>query len=197
MKRRALVSLAALAALLLSTGRASAEQDAGLRVRLGGSLEGGPFIVPGVVTVGLVGFDVHAGVQLNNLVAIYATVGGPFVVGKWDGRSAHFSLLVDLTFNDTISVSAGPVAHDVRAHDAELIAEGYIGGGRLHLAVCPPSFRVMDHYGRRGFTFGADVRLLFGTPNFVKHIEVFPPVTFPYKPAPMVSVILGFGYQVF
>jgi hypothetical protein len=195
MKRRALVSLAALAALLLSAGRASTEEDAGVRPRFGANLEGGAFIVPGVMTLGAVGGMIDVGAQLNNLVAIYLSAGGDVLVGELTGSNAVFSLVVELTFKDTISVGVGPTFHEVRATNPEIKAEGILGGGRLRLAFCPASCHVTKQFGLTGVTFGADVRLMFGTPNFVKHQEVFPPVTFPYKPTPMISPTLSIGYQ--
>ena len=62
---RALVPPAVVAALLLSAGRASAEEDRGVRLRYGGSLGGGMFIVPGFTTLAAVGLHLQIGVQMS------------------------------------------------------------------------------------------------------------------------------------
>jgi hypothetical protein len=110
MKPRSLVPLSALAALLLSAGRASAEEDPGLRPRAGFDIGGGTFIAPGFGTFGALGLHVYVGVQFNNLLALYLLPELGFVFAKPTQYVEDAALLVDFTFGRLISVGVGPEA---------------------------------------------------------------------------------------
>jgi hypothetical protein len=108
MRPRALVSLAAVAALLLSAGRASAERT-WIFLRGGADLEGGPFIVPGSVTVGVVGPHFQVGIVGPGRFGLNAKVGFDwFVGGKVGGFYSSAALLAEVELVDRIWAGIGP-----------------------------------------------------------------------------------------
>jgi hypothetical protein len=170
MRRRALVSLATGAALLLSAGRASAEQDPGVRFRAGAAVVGGLLIVPSYVTAGHVGLEIHGGAQFNNLVAGYFVGSIQFIEGKWGGSNSTAALVLELMFKDTISVGVGPEVSMFSAsppiRSPELTgAGGNLYGGRFQVAWCPESLRGGQPLA--GLTFGAGIHLLRSGAGFL------------------------------
>jgi hypothetical protein len=182
MKRRALVSLAAVAVLLLSAGRASAEEDPGLGLRIGMSLQGGPLIVPGVGTVGVGGAEVQAGVQFNRFLGLYAVLDLDFVVGKLSpGNPPHNeALLVEFAFGNRLFVGVGP---EMGFYDVTLwiaggppMRSGYLYGGRLHVAWSlasrdrGPLWLNVFGYGDM-LTLGLNVRVLGGVARYMGAVD--------------------------
>jgi hypothetical protein len=172
MRPRALVSLAAGAALLLSAGRASAEQDPGVRFRGGGAVVGGLLIVPSYVTAGHVGLEIQVGAQFNNLVAGYLVGSTQFIGGNWGGSNSAIALVLELLFKDTISVGVGPEVSNFSAsppiRSPELTgAGGPLYGGRLNVAWCPDSLRLGLGRPQVGLTFGAGIHLLRSGAGFL------------------------------
>jgi hypothetical protein len=203
MRPRALVSLAALTALLLSAGRASAEEYNGVLARMLFGVAGGPFTVPGVATMGAVGFDFQFGAQFNKLVGAYLAVAGEVVLGKVPGTNNPMGLLVDFTFNETIAVGIGPevsiFAHDEQAPDranfSGLLGDGILGGARLHFAWFPVDSTFLNLGGRKGLTVSLDVHVLLGPPDFVTSTSS-PPAPLPHNAPLLILPRLSIGYQV-
>jgi hypothetical protein len=174
MRPRAFVSLAAVAALLLSTGWTSAEEDPGVGPRVGLFLGGGPLIVPGVGTLGVVGAELQAGVQFNRFLGLYALFDVHLMVGQLATSSPPVeALLLEFTFGNRIFVGVGPEVgfYDVslKTKDGPPARSGYIYGGRLHFAWSLVSREVEPSYRRVSLisygdtlTLGFDVRLLGG-----------------------------------
>lgn len=195
MKQRALVFLAALAALLLATGQAPAQEDRGVRLRLAASAEGGPFIVPGVATVGVLGGKGEVGFQLSNFFAVYVAGTGGLVVGKWSGVTYAAAILLELTFDHTILVGAGAELGEFNAAGDGVEAIGTLRGGRIHVAWCP-SCSPEDNKLRQGFTVGVDVRLLGGPADFFAGKTPLPMTSTAGSPF-IVSPMLNVGYLLF
>ena len=195
MKRRALVSLAAVMALLFSTGRAVAQQELWARSRLGAESAGGLFIVPGVVTVGAIGPEFQLGLQFNNLIGIVLVPIYQFVVGKWSGSNQGIALVVDFTLNDTILVGVGPEVTSFSAGRTsgplhEFVADGVLLGGKVQLAWSPDVLRVCRNGARKGVTFGVDLHLLgsgagflAGSANYPRRLVLSPVLTAAYQTA--------------
>src|SRR5262245_18437068 len=101
-------SLVAFAVSMLLASCGSAQEDDRARFRGGVALEGGAIIVPDVATVGTVGAQGQIGVQINNLVGVYAVPAMGAVVGEVGGIYVGSALIVDFTFNDMFTVGAGP-----------------------------------------------------------------------------------------
>lgn len=178
---RALLGPIAAAALLVPTlwsGNAAAQQhgEDSPRFRGGIALEGGGWFVSGY-SAGLVGVEGRLGVQLNNMIGIYAQPEFSLGAGKVAGVAGitgtlGSSAVVDFTFLDQIFVGAGG-------------GGGYIGnapGGMLHIrAGGYPVFAHGAHGGRRkGLMVGLDFRTYF--------IRGFGAV---------LSPMLGIGYEAF
>jgi hypothetical protein len=195
MNQRALVSLAALAALFLSTGPASAQEDRGVRLRLGAGVEGGPFIVPSVETVGVLGGQGQVGFQFSNSFAIYAVGSGGVVVGNWSGLTYAGALLLELTFDHTILVGAGAELGEFVASGDGIKASGTLLGGRIHIAWCPGCAPEGNKL-RQGFTVGVDIRLLGGAADFFASSGAAP--MSPTSGSPfLISPTLNIGYLFF
>src|SRR5262249_20152742 len=88
-KRRSsvLLFLAASAALVLWHGTASGEEDAGVHFRGNAIAEVGPLIMPGFLTLGVLGAQLSAGIQLARPVALYAAGNLDLVIGARRGTS--------------------------------------------------------------------------------------------------------------
>jgi hypothetical protein len=183
MKRRALVSLAAVAALLLSAGRAFAEEDPGLHPRFGLGLGGGSLIVPGIGAVAVFNLEAQAGVQFNKLLGLYATLAGGGAYGKLSPGTypLHESLLVEFTFGNRLFVALGP---EMGFYDVANVEEGdpptrsgYIYGGRLRVAWCLACWDHAPTTGFRLFGYGnmlplsLDVSLLGGVARYMGAVD--------------------------
>jgi hypothetical protein len=146
------------AALALTAATASAQEAPdGPRFRGGVALDGGGLFISGYA-FGLVGVDGHLGVQINNLIGVYAqpyfSVGGGSISGATGiTGTAGVNAMVDFTFIDQIFVGAGGGGGLV----------GSAAAGQLHLRVggYPIMRRGDNGIRRRGLMIGADVSVHF------------------------------------
>ncbi len=137
------------------------------RFRGGVAAEGGALIVPGTATMGVAGVNGQFGVQINNLVGLYAVPTFGVVFGEVGGVNLAAALMVDFTFlDDLLTVGAGLDAGVFAAigvsETSAAAAGGALYGGRLHLGVNPLVGRGDDGIRRKALTIGVDVRLLGG-----------------------------------
>lgn len=152
------------AALVLTASSASAQQAEpgprdGVRFRGGVALAGGGLFIAGY-GLGLGGVDGRLGVQINNMIGVYAQPYITFGGGKIAGTpgvtgTAGSNVLVDFTFKDQIFVGAGG-------------GGGLIGGltaGQAHLRLggYPVVERGLNGIRRKGLMLGLDLGLHFGS----------------------------------
>jgi hypothetical protein len=143
----------------------------GVRFRGGVALEGGALIVPGIFSVGIAGVQGTMGVQINNLVGVYAVPSFDIVFGSVGGLNLGAAFMVDFTLlDDAITVGGGP--------DVDLFAAfgggsgsltavgGALYGARLHFGWNAVVSREESRARRKALTIGADVRLLGGGAGF-------------------------------
>lgn len=168
MKLRSLLHLAASAALFLPAGRASADEDPGLRVRANVMVKGGPVIIPHAVAIGIVPIlpGIQFGAQFNDFVAVYGAMDLDFVFGRAIGTYASLACLVDFTFKDAISIGLGPEFGLLAVSGTNLVTNDDVIGGRLHFAWYPYVYRNELHL-RRGLALGMDAHVVAGPPGFL------------------------------
>jgi hypothetical protein len=184
MNRRALVSLAAGSALLLSAGQALAEDDDfGVRFRAGLGVRSGLLIVPGVGSLWVFGPRAQAGIQFNNFLGLYGLFAAGAVFGKLSEGTApvHEALVVEFTFGNRLSFGVGPeigwYAVTLRGPGLPPTRSGYIYGGRLHVvwefAHLPEDRSARSFWSgtRAAFTVGLDVSLLGGVARFMGAVD--------------------------
>ncbi len=160
------VSLFTTGALAEDTPSPAGDKD-GARFRGGVALEGGALIVPGTATMGIAGVNGQLGVQINNLVGLYAVPNFDVVFGEVGGVNLAAALMVDFTFlDDLLTVGAGLDAGVFAAigvsETSSAAAGGALYGGRLHFGINPLVGRGDDGIRRKALTIGVDVRLLGG-----------------------------------
>ena len=129
----------------------------GVRFRGGVSGGGGGLFLEGY-TMGLGGFDGRMGVQINDLIGVYAqpqvgVYGGDLGGFGGIGGLAGASVVVDFTFIDQIFVGVGgggAILNDPFAGELHIRAGGYplMGYGE-------------DGVRRKGLMIGADLRMFF------------------------------------
>ncbi len=138
----------------------------GVRFRGGVSLEGGAIVVPDAFTVGVAGVQGQMGVQINNMIGVYAVPAFDIVFGSVGGVNLSAALIVDFTFFDMLTVGAGPdvgVFGAIGTGDGALSgAGGSLYGARLHFSFQPFHSYGMNGIRRKAFSLGADLRLLGG-----------------------------------
>lgn len=159
------IAAAALVVPMLTTSNAAAQKkhhhahhEDGPRFRGAIALAGGGWFLSGV-TAGLVGLEGRLGVQINNMIGVYAQP--EFSLGKGNFNSGIYSLtgtagtsaVVDFTFLDQIFVGAGG-------------GGGYVGnapGGMLHIRAggYPVFTRAENGIRRKGLMIGIDFRTYF------------------------------------
>jgi hypothetical protein len=154
--------LAALAACSLTAATAAAQgapEKDGVRFRGGIALAGGGLFVSGF-SAGMGGLDGRLGVQINNLIGIYAQPhlsfgGGKTAWGTGFLGTAGSSALVDFTLFDHLTAGVGG--------GGALLQN--VGAGELHfrLAGYPVVGRGENGIRRKGFMLGLDTRLYFIT----------------------------------
>jgi hypothetical protein len=147
-------------AFALNASTASAQEADGPRFRGGISAGGGGLFFSGY-TFGLGGIDGRLGVQINNLLGVYAQPYVSFGSGNISGATgltgtAGTNLMVDFTFIDQIFVGAGG--------GGGIIGTG-VPAGQLHLrAGGYPLMRRGDNgIRRRGLMLGADMSVHFAS----------------------------------
>ena len=153
-----LVAVSLISGLLVSSRVARADEDNGIRPRLGLNLGGG--IVVGDATGGVVGGGIRGGVQLNNLVGLYVQTGANVLIATPQG-SADTKAIVFVPFSGMISLS--PVKQLELAIGPSL---DYYGGATTTSASGGAAFgiagRVSVHpFSRSGFAIGMDIHPLF------------------------------------
>ena len=162
-------------ASLLTASNAMAQDADRTRFRGGVALEGGPFIVPSVVTIGSVNVVGVLGAQIDRNWGVYAIpyLGG--LVGQVGGVSLGTGALVDYTMDDAVSVGAGlelgaflgasssctTTGAVNGCNDTFSAAGGAFYGARLRFAYHPFVSGVGTRR-RKAFSLGVDLRLLEG-----------------------------------
>ena len=145
---------------------ASDEDADDVRFRGAINAEGGLLSVAGDYTVGLAGVNGELGVQITNLVGLYAKPHLDIVFGKVGGVAIGSAILVDFTFGDVFTVGAGPdvgVFGAIGGNSSGVTgAGGLMYGGRIHLAAYPVVGDGDDGVRRKALAIGLDVRLLGG-----------------------------------
>ncbi|HEY4119715.1 MAG TPA: hypothetical protein VGM56_17730 [Byssovorax sp.] len=161
--RRAVVTATFTSASLLA-GLAFADDGGGGGVRFRGGIagEGGMLFSTGIggATLGVAGIQGQAGVQITNLVGVYAVPSADLVFGDLTGLNLGGAVLVDFTIVDRVAIGGGPevgafVALSQKGtKDAGAAAAVY--GGRVHVGVYPFG----GGSGKRsGLEIGADLHL--------------------------------------
>ncbi|MCA9621519.1 MAG: hypothetical protein KC731_21000 [Myxococcales bacterium] len=178
---------------------ASDEDADDVRFRGAINAEGGLLSVAGDYTVGLAGVNGELGVQITNLVGLYAKPQLDIVFGKVGGVAIGSALLVDFTFADVFTVGVGPDVGVFAAIGVDntqgTAAGGLMYGGRVHLAAYPVVVDGDDGVRRKAFAIGLDVRLLggaVGTATASTNGSASASVT-DFVAVPMLSL----GYQAF
>jgi hypothetical protein len=167
--------VAAFSACVLTAGVASAqrvvvvEEEDAARFRGGVSLSGGGLFLNSV-GVGLVGVDGRLGVQINNLIAVYAQPylafgGGSGYTGTGGaGVLAGADAVVDFTFNSFFFVGAGGGAGAFVAGGEAASAENLL----FRVGFYPIVARRARRARRTGLMVGVDIR-----PYFVDSLALF------------------------
>ncbi len=155
--------LAAVAATLLFAPAAHAQEGDHVRFRGGIALEAGLLMPPGA-TLGAFGPRGELGVQINNLVGIYAVPGFDILAGSASGVNIYGAVLVDFTLlDDRLTVGAGP---DVGSFFALGSGGGGAAGGaegvRVHVGWNAILGKGERGGRRKALTVGLDLRGLVG-----------------------------------
>jgi hypothetical protein len=170
------------------------ERD-GARFRGGVALQGGAILAPGTLTAGVVGLQTQLGAQINHGWGIYLVPSADFVVGPVQGLNLSAAILVDWTWDDTLSVGLGPDAGVFAAlgstSNSISAAGGILYGGRLHFAWYPVIGRGDDGIRRKALALGVDVRLLGGGAGFASSAGSASATRF------VASPLATIGYQAF
>lgn len=150
--------------------RAAADED-GARFRGGVRGQGGVLIAPDPgETLPAIGVQGNLGVQVNDLVGVYAAPSMDILFGDVGGVNLAAAVLVDFTFDDTWQVGVGPDMGVFAAigGDSNSVsgAGGALYGGRLHFAAFPLVGEGEDGIRRKGLALGVDLRMLVGDVGF-------------------------------
>jgi hypothetical protein len=153
------------------------ERDDRARFRGGIAGEGGAIIIPtetsagesSTVVLGAVGVQGQIGVQINNLVGVYAVPSLDVLFGEAGGIGVAAAILVDFTIEDMVSIGVGPdvgafaaFGIDVGGANSATFAGGANAGARIHLAVHPVVGIGENGIRRKAFSIGLETRLLGG-----------------------------------
>ena len=146
------------AACLFATRTAQADEDSGLRLRLGFNLGGG--VVVGDATGPVVGGGIRGGLQLINLIGLYLQTGANVLIASPKGTGSTEAIAF-IPFTGMVSIS--PVSQLELAIGPSL---DYYGGATNSSTSGGAAFgiagRVSVHpFGRSGFAIGADIHPLF------------------------------------
>jgi hypothetical protein len=131
----------------------------------------------------------HVGVQLGDVVGLYAAPYAGLMAGIGTGPAFGTAILVDFTIADTVAIGLGPeLGYFSREaggghHDGAQIA------ARVHTALYPT--KTVDADGRRGLSVGTDLRVMGASVGFdlCPGCEDGGPL--------MVSASVYVGYEVF
>lgn len=159
------LTVAALAGALLSTSLAHAEED-GPRFRGGISLEGGA-LLPSHVALGAVGPQGQLGVQVDNLLGIYAVPAFDILFGPAGGVDLTFAVMADFTLLDDVLTVGGGLDSGVFAAiggngTSAAAAAGAQYGVRGHAAWNALVTKGPNGIRRKALVVGLDLRFLVG-----------------------------------
>ena len=176
------------------------EREDGVRFRGGVELNGGVFALPSLkANLGAIGPAGHLGVQINDLVGLYAIPGFDIMFGNGIGAQAYLSIVVDFTFADRFSVGIGPDVGDfglISVSPGSAVAAGGAGfGGRIHLAAYPLMKKSDTGPSRKGLAIGLDTRVLAEQNAHVEATTTGAGGGIGYGPA--LHVFLNIGYEAF
>jgi hypothetical protein len=166
-----------LAALVLSASSASAQEKDGPRFR-GGVAAGAGGLFISDYGLGLGGIDGHLGVQINNMIGVYAQpylwVGGGKIAGVSGVTGGVGSnVIVDFTFADQFFVGAGGGGGII----------GSVGLGQLHIrgGAYPVWTHGVNGIRRKGLMVSADVGIHLGNSSGYFYKLVQPMVMIGYE----------------
>lgn len=149
-----------------TTEKEEAAVEDRVRFRWGINAEGGPYVVADEFTLGLAGVNAGIGVQINNMIGIYALPQLDVIFGDVGGVHVGIGALVDFTIADWFSVGAGPDTGAFLAFgggDGEFSAAGgTMYGARFRAAFFPFLKHAEDSPKRKALAIGVDARLLTG-----------------------------------
>lgn len=141
----------------------------GARFRGGIAAEAGALIAPGLFTLGVAGIQGTLGAQINNMIGVYGVPNFDIVFGSVGGVNLSFAVMVDFTFDDNLTVGAGPdvgvfaaIGGSGGSGGSASAAGGALYGARLHFSWNPVISRNASGPRRKALSIGADVRLLGG-----------------------------------
>ncbi len=168
----AVATLGASLAALSTEGVARADGPDGVRFRGGIQLEGG-VLAPPDLALGAIGPQGQLGVQINNLIGVYAVPGFNILFGKAGGLDLDFAIMADATLLDDrlmvgggldtgAFVAFGGSANTSTGEASAAVAGGGVYGLRLHSAYNLIVNRSATHARRTALFVGLDVRLLSG-----------------------------------
>ena len=123
--------------------------------------------MPGRFSVGIAGVQGTMGVQINNLVGVYAVPSFDIVFGSVGGVNLGAAFMVDFTLlDDAITVGGGPDVDLFAAFGSLTVVGGALYGARLHFGWNAIVSHEESRARRKALTIGADVRLLGGGAGF-------------------------------
>lgn len=168
------------------------------RFRGGIALEGG-LLLPQGVTLGAVGPVGQLGVQINNMIGVYAVPGFDILFGSAGGIDLTAAVMVDFTLLDDVLTVGGGLDSGVYAAFGQAAgAAGAQYGGRLHVAWNALVSRGADGVRRRGLVIGLDARLLVGpSASASANIQTGATSVGGSDHAFVFSPMLSVGYQAF
>jgi hypothetical protein len=142
----------------------------GGRFRGGVALEGGALIVPGIISVGVIGVQGQIGGQINNNWGVYAVPSLDVVFGSVGGVNLGAAVMVDYTLDDTLTFGVGPDTDIFGAigggSGTGTAVGGALYGARLHFGWNPALSHETFRARRKALTIGVDMRLLGGGAGF-------------------------------
>ncbi len=143
-------------------GAVVVEEHDGPRFRGGIALEGG-VLAPPHVALGAIGPIGQLGVQINNLIGVYAQPGFDILFGQAGGAAFNFAIMADVTLlEDHLMVGAGLDTGAFAAFGSGALAAGGVYGIKLHGAYNIFVTRSSRGARRTALVAGVDIRLLSG-----------------------------------
>jgi hypothetical protein len=132
------------------------------RFRGGIELDAGLFKPP-AGALGAIGPSGQIGVQINNLIGVYAVPGFDILFGSAGGLDATMGVVVDFTLlDDAITVGAGPEIGAFAFFGTNAAGGGAGYGGRLHFAWNALVSKGANGIRRHGLVVGLDARFIIG-----------------------------------
>jgi hypothetical protein len=142
--------------------RAPEQASDGVRFRGGIFLDAGGLIASGA-NDGMIGPHGELGVQINNLVGIYATPGFGILFGASGGLDIGTGLMADFTIlNDVLTVGGGLDLGAFAAFGSTSALAGAGYGGRIHVAWNAIVSKGENGYRRKALVLALDLRFIVG-----------------------------------